>query len=154
MMKICFKGKEKDNNMRQWYKNFDIEMGSTVESMFDVDFDLLKTESYKFRNMIRSIGSLMFWDSVDIDVMDSDLNGVEKQNLSNESVVLNDNGINGGKNNKKVKTQSNIEDKTKNYSLNLILLNSDTVNIVEYVEKSIDKNKKNYNFWKLINNDG
>ena len=107
------KGKEKDNNMRQWYKNFDIEMGSTVESMFDVDFDLLKTESYKFRNMIRSIGSLMFWDSVDIDVMDSDLNGVEKQNLSNESVVLNDNGINGGKNNKKVKTQSNIEDKTK-----------------------------------------
>ena len=48
----------------------------------------------------------------------------------------------------------NIEDKTKNYSRNLILLNSDTVNIVEYVEKSIDKNKKNYNFWKLINNDG
>ena len=48
----------------------------------------------------------------------------------------------------------NIEDKTKNYSLNLILLNSDTVNIVEYVKKSIDKNKKNYNFWKLINNDG
>jgi hypothetical protein len=43
----------------------------------------------------------MFWDSVDIDVMDSDLNGVEKQNLSNESVVLNDNGIDGGKNNKK-----------------------------------------------------
>ena len=29
----------------------------------------------------------------------------------------------------------NIEDKTKNYSHNLILLNSDTVNIVEYVEK-------------------
>ena len=48
----------------------------------------------------------------------------------------------------------NIEDKTENYSRNLILLNSDTINIVEYVEKSIDKNKKNYNFWKLINNDG
>ena len=48
----------------------------------------------------------------------------------------------------------NIEDKTENYSRNLILLKSDTVNIVEYVEKSIDKNKKNYNFWKLINNDG
>ena len=47
----------------------------------------------------------------------------------------------------------NIEDKTENYSRDLILLNSDTVNIVEYVEKSIDKNKKNYNFWKLINND-
>ena len=48
----------------------------------------------------------------------------------------------------------NIEDKTEYNSRNLILLNSDTVNIVEYVEKSIDKNKKNYNFWKLINNDG
>ena len=47
----------------------------------------------------------------------------------------------------------NIEDKTENYSRNIILLNSDTDNIVEYVEKSIDKNKKNYNFWKLINND-
>ncbi|MDA9974331.1 hypothetical protein N9E71_00640 [Candidatus Pelagibacter sp.] len=47
----------------------------------------------------------------------------------------------------------NIEDKTENYSRNLILLNNDTVNIVEYFEKSIDKNKKNYNFWKLINND-
>jgi hypothetical protein len=39
-----------------------------------------------------------------------------------------------------------------NYSQNLILLKSDTVDIVEYVEKNIDKNKKNYNFWKLINN--
>ena len=48
----------------------------------------------------------------------------------------------------------NIEDKTEDYSRNLILLKSDTDNIVEYVEKSIDKNKKNYNFWKLINNDG
>ena len=48
----------------------------------------------------------------------------------------------------------NIENKTENYSRNLILLNSDTVDIVEYVEKSIDKKKKNYNFWKLINNDG
>ena len=47
----------------------------------------------------------------------------------------------------------NIEDKTENYSRNLILLNSDTVNIVEYVERKLDKNKKNYNFWNLINND-
>jgi hypothetical protein len=88
-------------------------MGSTVEGMVDVNFDLLKTEFYNFRNMMRSIGSLMFWDGVDIDIMVSDLNGVEKQNSSNESVVLNDNGIDGGKNNKKVKTQSNTEDKTK-----------------------------------------
>ena len=47
-----------------------------------------------------------------------------------------------------------IEDKTEDYSRNLILLKSDTVNIVEYVKKNKDKNKKNYNFWKLINNDG
>ena len=38
------------------------------------------------------------------------------------------------------------------YSQNIILLKSDTIDIVEYVEKTIDKNKKNYNFWKLINN--
>ena len=49
---------------------------------------------------------------------------------------------------------NNIEDKTENYSNNLILLKSDTANIVEYIKKSIDKSKKNYNFWKLINNDG
>ena len=38
------------------------------------------------------------------------------------------------------------------YSENLILLDNDTNEIVEYVERSIDKNKKNYNFWKLITN--
>jgi superfamily II DNA or RNA helicase len=106
------KGEEKDNNMRQWYKNFDIEMGSTVEGMVEVNFDLLKTEFYNFRNMMRSIGSLMSWDGIDMDVMISDLNGVEKQNSSNELVVLNNNGIDGGKNNKKTKTKSNNEDIT------------------------------------------
>ena len=45
-----------------------------------------------------------------------------------------------------------IEEKTTKYSENIILLKSDTINIVEYVEKTINRNKKNYNFWKLINN--
>ena len=45
-----------------------------------------------------------------------------------------------------------IDEKITKYSENIILLKSDTVGIVEYVEKTIDKNKKNYNFWKLINN--
>ena len=45
-----------------------------------------------------------------------------------------------------------VNEKIANYSQNVILLKSDTVDIVEYVEKTIDKNKKNYNFWKLINN--
>ena len=45
-----------------------------------------------------------------------------------------------------------IDDKISIYSQNLILLKNDTKDVVEYVEKTIDKNKKNYNFWKLLNN--
>ena len=44
-----------------------------------------------------------------------------------------------------------VDKKIVKYSQNLILLKNDTINIVEYVEKIIDKNKKNYNFWNLIN---
>ena len=56
--------------------------------------------------------------------------------------------------NKKNSYRSNkqVDEKIINYSQNIILLKSDTIDIVEYVEKTIDKNKKNYNFWKLINN--
>ena len=43
-----------------------------------------------------------------------------------------------------------IDEQITNYSQNVILLKNDTINIVEYVEKTIDKNKKNYNFWNLI----
>ena len=45
-----------------------------------------------------------------------------------------------------------VDEKIINYSQNITLLKSDTFDIVEYVEKTIDRNKKNYNFWKLINN--
>ena len=45
-----------------------------------------------------------------------------------------------------------IDEKINEYSENVILLENDTINIVEYVEKTKNKNKKNYNFWKLINN--
>ena len=45
-----------------------------------------------------------------------------------------------------------IDDKIIKFSQNLTLLGSDTTNVVEYVEKTIDKNKKNYNFWKLVTN--
>ena len=45
-----------------------------------------------------------------------------------------------------------VNEKIINYSQNVILLESDTIDIVEYIEKTIDKSKKNYNFWKLINN--
>ncbi len=43
------------------------------------------------------------------------------------------------------------DEKITIYSQNIIILKSDTINIVEYVEKNKDKDKKNYNFWKLIN---
>tara|TARA_B100000787_G_scaffold5565_1_gene4191 strand:+ start:29 stop:292 length:264 start_codon:yes stop_codon:yes gene_type:complete len=57
-------------------------------------------------------------------------------------------------NNKKKSYRSykQMDEKIINYSQNIILLETDTADIVEYVEKTIDKNKKNYNFWKLISN--
>tara|TARA_B110000967_G_C18445152_1_gene345135 strand:+ start:182 stop:448 length:267 start_codon:yes stop_codon:yes gene_type:complete len=54
---------------------------------------------------------------------------------------------------KSYRSLKNVDQKILSYSQKLKLLNNDTDNIVEYVEKTIDKNKKNYNFWKLINND-
>ena len=42
-----------------------------------------------------------------------------------------------------------IDIKTKKFSKNLIYLESDTINITNYVENN-NKNKKNFNFWELI----
>ena len=57
-------------------------------------------------------------------------------------------------NNKKNSYRSfkEADEKIATYSKKLILLNKDTNDVVEYVEKRIDKNKKSYNFWQLINN--
>ena len=44
-----------------------------------------------------------------------------------------------------------VDEKIINYSKNIILLKSDTIDIVEYIEKNMNKNKKSYNFWNLIN---
>ena len=44
----------------------------------------------------------------------------------------------------------NIDEKIIQFSQNLILLNNNTNSVTEYVKKTIDKNKKNYNFWRLI----
>ena len=56
-------------------------------------------------------------------------------------------------NNKKnsYRSYKEIDKKINLYTQNIVLLKSDTSAIVEYIEKTIDKNKKNYNFWKLIN---
>ena len=53
---------------------------------------------------------------------------------------------------KSYRSYKQVKEKITIYSQNIILLKSDTNDIVEYVEKTLDKNKKNYNFWKLINN--
>ncbi len=57
-------------------------------------------------------------------------------------------------NNKKNSYRSfkEADEKIATYSKKLILLDNDTNDVVEYVEKRIDKNKKSYNFWQLINN--
>ena len=57
-------------------------------------------------------------------------------------------------NNKKnsYRSYKQLNEKIINYSQNVILLKSDTIDIVEYAEKAIDKNKKKYNFLELIDN--
>ena len=45
------------------------------------------------------------------------------------------------------------DEKILQISKTLILLENNTSNIIEYIKKNKDKNKKNYNFWELIKND-
>jgi|TARA_B110000858_G_C17470013_1_gene322339 hypothetical protein len=56
-------------------------------------------------------------------------------------------------NNKKKshRSKKSINLKIEKFSKKLILLRSDTKNITYYVEKNNNKNKKSFNFWKLIN---
>ena len=60
-------------------------------------------------------------------------------------------------NNKKIsyRSMSQISERIVIFSKNLQTLNSDTDNIIEYVEnnKDLNKKKKKYNFWKLLTND-
>ena len=45
---------------------------------------------------------------------------------------------------------SNINEKINVYAEKLPVLEDDTKNIIEYVEKSNEKKKKKFNFWKLL----
>ncbi len=45
---------------------------------------------------------------------------------------------------------SSIDEKLNNYADKLPILENDTKNIIEYVEKSKEKKKKKFNFWKLL----
>ena len=47
-----------------------------------------------------------------------------------------------------------INEKILIYSNNLPELEDDTDNIVEYIQQNLNKKKKKYNFWKLIENNG
>ena len=53
---------------------------------------------------------------------------------------------------KSYRSFNKIEEKITEYSNNLPILESDTVNIIEYVNQNKD-NKKKFNFWKLLEND-
>ena len=45
------------------------------------------------------------------------------------------------------------DNKIKIYNQNLLTLESDTENIIEYPENNLNKNKKKYKFWELLTND-
>ena len=51
------------------------------------------------------------------------------------------------------RTHNNYELTINEYSYNLKILNSDTDNIIEYVDNKNNKLKKKYQFWKLLEND-
>lgn len=55
-------------------------------------------------------------------------------------------------NNKKnsFRSLNNIDNKINNYSKKIPIIESDTEDIIEYVEQTNSKKKK-YNFWKLLN---
>ena len=48
---------------------------------------------------------------------------------------------------------NNYDNIIKKFSKNLPNLKNDTNNIIEYVDNNMNKSKKKYKFWKLIEND-
>ena len=51
---------------------------------------------------------------------------------------------------KSYRSLNNIDEKINTYVENLTVLEDDTKNSIEYVEKSDDNKKKKLNFWKLL----
>ena len=43
-----------------------------------------------------------------------------------------------------------FEKKISNYNNDLMILDGDTENIIEYIENNLNKNKKKYYFWDLL----
>ena len=48
---------------------------------------------------------------------------------------------------------NNYDNIIEKFSKNLPTLKNDTNNIIEYVDNNMNKSKKKYKFWKLIEND-
>ena len=51
------------------------------------------------------------------------------------------------------RSYNNINEKINTFAEKLPILENDTNQIIEYVERSQDKNKKKFNFWKLLESD-
>ena len=51
------------------------------------------------------------------------------------------------------RSYKNNEEKIKQYSENLPILENDTQDIIEYVKQTNKDKKKKFNFWKLLEND-
>ena len=51
------------------------------------------------------------------------------------------------------RSYQNIDEKIKIYAKELPLLESDTQDVIVYVKQTNKKNKKKFNFWKLLEND-
>ena len=54
---------------------------------------------------------------------------------------------------KSYRSFQSIDKKNATFASNLYTLESDTENIIEYVENNVGQNKKTYYFWKLLIND-
>ena len=54
---------------------------------------------------------------------------------------------------KSYRSLSSIDEKINNIEKDLILLENDTENIIEYVEFENNKKKNKYSFWELLYND-
>ena len=54
---------------------------------------------------------------------------------------------------KSYRSFQSIDKKNAAFASNLSILESDTDNIIEYVENKVGQNKKTYHFWKLLSED-
>ena len=54
---------------------------------------------------------------------------------------------------KSYRSYQSIDKRIDVFSTNLSTLESDTENIIHYVENNINQDKKTYNFWKLLIDD-